>query len=71
MADKLSRDDVLAMATHIPNMVEDLKGTTAYTRFKVKWDLLEKNGGMGHEIVDLYMKCYEALPEHKQKMYPG
>lgn len=71
MPDKLSKDDVLQMGTYVPLMLEDLKGTKHLNRFQVKWDLLLKKGGMGHEIVDLYMKILQVLPEDKQKKYPS
>lgn len=72
MTDKLSRDNVLTMAKHIPLMIEDLRVVhhKYYMRFKVRWDKYNKKGAMGHEIIDLYMKCRDSLPEDKQSKYP-
>lgn len=72
MAEKLSKEDVLVMGRYIPLMLEDLLEAKSerYTQLKVKWDMFNKKGAMGHEIVNLYMLCREQLPEDKVVKYP-
>ena len=69
---KLSKDDVLAMGRYIPLMLEDLREEESerYTQLQVKWDLYNKNGGMGYDITNLYLLCKEQLSDAKKVKYP-